>query len=349
MKIIFDIFYAIVMLAIIGLVLYLAWRTRQFKKQQQKILSKIKGQRFWRINIARSEFIASWLRVSPYEASGVLIDAGDHFKIQGFWQKTGKLVESTFLKSELQVKWLGNKSMRSGNLYWAQLSTARGDLLISADTGMNAMRSREGLEDIFRGAFTDIELSEAETSDFALEKNPRTRLAMIVLFTLMAFALLDTFVISKYELIDHQIATILLQPLAMLTLVVFYAGALYALYRYFKQGMVPARESWVLSGFLVVIFLLSLGPLAKRLDQVLASSPSQDYAYRIIDGTRLEPVDANLKLPNLRFPRSREYWAQLDKNTDYKVPFLRGPLGLWQLDHDKFDKPLIDFYEKLKK
>ena len=107
---------------------------------------------------------------------------------------------------------------------------------------------------------------------------------MIVLFTLMAFALLDTFVISKCELIDHQIATILLQPLAMLTLMVFYAEASYALYRYFKQGMVPARESRVLSGFLVVIFLLSLGPL-----------------------------------------------------------------GLWQLDHDKFDKPLIDFYEKLKK
>jgi hypothetical protein len=348
MKLILDITYFTTLLAVFGFLLYLTWRTRQFKKQQQKILSQLKGQRFWRVNIARPEFIASWLRLVPYEASGVLIDADDHIKIQGFWQKTGKTVESILPKSELQVKWLGNRSMRSGNLYWAQLSTARGDLLISADTGMNAMRSREGLEDIFRGAFPDIALSDQETADFALEKNPRTKLAMIVFFTLMAFALLDTFVISKYELIDQQIGSILLRPLTMLSLVVFYAVAIFALYRYFKQGEVPARESWVLSGFLVVIFLASLGPLAKRLDQVLASAPSQDYAYRVIDNTRLEPVDASLQLPKLRFPRSREYWAQVDKNADYKIPFLRGPIGLWQLDHDKFDKPLIEFYEKSK-
>jgi hypothetical protein len=349
MKIFLDILYPLIILSVLGLMTYLALRNRRFKKQQQKILSRLKGERFWRINIARPEFIASWLRIAPYEASGVMIDTGDHIKIQGFWQKTGKLVESTFPKSELQAKWLGNKSIRSGNLYWAQLSSTHGNLMISADTGINAMRSREGLEDIFRGAFPDIELSDAETTDFALEKNPRTKLAIIVLFSLMAFALLDTFVISKYELIDQQIGSVLLHPLVMVGLAVFYAGALFLLYRFFKQGEVPARESWALSGFLVVIFLLSLGPLAKRLDQVLASSPSQDYAYRIIDDTRLEPVDASLQLPKLRFPRSREYWAQIDKNTDYKIPFLRGPLGLWQLDHDKFDKPLIDFYEKNKK
>lgn len=349
MKIILDIVYAITMMAFVGMLLYLAWRTRQFKKQQQKILSQLKGQRFWRINIARPEYIASWLRVAPYEASGVLIDAGDHIKIQGFWQKSGKLVESSFPKSDLRVQWLGNKSLRAGNLYWAQLSTERGDLLISADTGMNALRSREGLEDIFRGAFPDIELSEEEIADFALEKNPRTKLAMVVLFALMAFAILDTFVISKYELIDHQIGRILLNPVALVALIAGYAVGLYALYRYFIQGKVPSRESWVLSGFLMVICVLSLGPLAKRADQFLATTPSQDYDYRIIEGHRLAPVDSSLGLPDLRFPRSREYWAQFAKDAEYKIPFLHGPLGLWQLDHSKFDKPIIDFYEKTKK
>jgi hypothetical protein len=349
MKTMILILQAVTVIAALGFVLYLAWRTRQFKKQQQKMLSKIKGQRFWRINIARPEFVSKWLRVTPYEASGVLIDEGDHFKIHGFWQKTGKIVESTFLKSELRVQWLGNTSMRSGNLYWAQLTTARGDLLISADTGMNALRSREGLEDIFRGAFPDFELSDKEIADFALEKNSRTRLAMIVLFTLMGFALIDTFVVSKFELTDHQLANILLNPLALGVLLVGYGGGLYALYRYFIQGNVPARESWVLSSFLAGIFLLSLAPLAKRFDQIFAQTPSQDYAYRVVDGTKLEPLDTSLQLPNLRFPRSREYWAQFTKNEEYKIPFLRGPLGLWQLDHEKFDKPLIDFYEKTKK
>ncbi len=349
MKTMLLILQAVTVIAALGFVLYLAWRTRQFKKQQQKILSKIKGQHFWRINIARPEFVSRWLRVAPYEASGVLVDDGDHFIIHGYWQKTGKMVESTFLKSDLRVQWLGNTSMRSGNLYWAQLTTARGDLLISADTGMNALRSREGLEDIFRGAFPDYALSEEEIADFALEKNPRTRLAMVVLFTLMAFALIDTFVVSKFELTDHQLASILLNPIGLGVLLVGYGGGLYALYRYFIQGNVPARESWVLSGFLIGIFLLSLAPLAKRFDQIFAQTPSQDYAYHVVDGTRLLPLDASLHLPNLRFPRSREYWAQFTESAEYKIPFLRGPLGLWQLDHEKFDKPLIDFYEKAKK
>jgi hypothetical protein len=339
---------AVTAIAVLGFVLYLAWRTRQFKKQQQKILLKIKGQRFWRINIARPEFVSRWLRITPYEATGVLIDGDDCIKIQGFWQKTGKMVESTFLKSELNVQWLGNPSMRSGNLYWAKLTTARGDLLICADTGMNALRSREGLEDIFRNAFPDYALSDEQVVDFALEKNPRTRLAMIALFSLMAFALIDTYVISKFELIDHQLANILLNPIILGVLLVGYGVGLYALYRYFIHGNVPARESWVLSGFLVGIFLLSLAPLAKRFDQIFAKTPSQDYSYRVVDEMRLEPLDASLQLPNLRFPRSREYWAQFTKDADYKIPFLRGPLGLWQLDHEKFDKPILDFYQKNK-
>lgn len=349
MKSILLIFQSITTLVILGLLLYLFLRVRRFKKQQQKILSQLKGHRFWRINIARPEFIARLMRISPYEASGVLIDDGDNIKIQGFWQKSGKMAESVFPKSELSVEWLGNKSIRSGNLYWAQLKTARGSLLISADTGMNALKSREGLEDIFRCVFPDYELSEKEIADFALEKNPRTRLAMIVFFALMAFSLLDTFVFSKYELTDHQLIALLLNPITICVLLVGYGIALYVLYCYFIQGNVPARESLALSGFLVIIFLLSLGPLAKRFDQILAQTSSQEYTYRIVDGSRLEPKDSNLQLPNLRFPRAREYWAQFANGTEYNVPFLHGPLGLWQLDHDKFDKPLLDFYEKTRK
>lgn len=349
MKSILIIFQCITTLAVLGLLLYLFWRVRLFKKQQQKILSQLKGQRFWRINIARPEFMSRLMRISPYEASGVLIDDGDNIKIQGFWQKSGKMVESVFPKSELFVEWLGNKSIRSGNLYWAQLKTAHGSLLISADTGMNALKSREGLEDIFRCVFPDYGLSEKEITDFALEKNPRTRLAMIVFFALMAFALMDTFVFSKYELTDHQLFGLFSNPINISVLLIGYGAALYVLYQYFIQGKVPARESLVLSSFLVMVFLLSLGPLAKRADQILAKTSSQDYTYHIVDGSRLEPKDSSLQLPNLRFPRAREYWAQFANGTEYKVPFLHGPLGLWQLDREKFYKPVQDFYQKTEK
>ena len=134
---------------------------------------------------------------------------------------------------------------------------------------MNALKSREGLEDIFRSAFPDYELSEMEIADFALEKNPRTRFALIVFFSLMAFSLIDTFVISRYELTDHQLARLLLNPLTIGALMAAYGTALYALYRYFINGEVPARESWVMGSFLATMLLLSLAPLAKRLDQVV--------------------------------------------------------------------------------
>lgn len=349
MKTILLTIQALLYLVLLGFLLYLYLRNRRFKKIQQQMLAKLEGQRFWRINIARPKFISRFIRIVPYEATGVLIDEGDHFKIKGYWQKNGKLAESTVLKSNMEVHWIGNKTMRSGNLHWAQLKTSRGDLMISADTGMNALRSREGLEDIFRGAFPNYKLSTLETADFALEKNPRTRVAMVVFFSLLMFSLLDTFVISKYELIDSQIGMMLLNSATLAAVLAGFGVVMYAMYIYFIKGNVPARESWVLSTFLTAMVVLSIGPVAKRFDQALAASPSQDYAYRIVDGVKLEPVNASLNLPKLRFPRVREYWAQFDEKHEYSIPLLQGPLGLWQLDHEKFDKPIIDFYQKSKK
>lgn len=342
----FLILQSMAFLSFLGVMLYLAWHLRQLKQQQQKILSQLKGQRFWRINIARPEFMSKWMRITPFEASGVLIDTGVDIKVQGYWQKSGKLMESSFPKTALKVQWLGNTSLRAGNLYWAQLQTGRENLLITADTGMNALQSRAALEDIFRGAFPDYPLSDKESTDFALEKNPRTKRALIVFFALMVFALLDTFVITRFELTDHQLRNILLNPVAMGALLLGYGAALYSLYRYFTAGQVPARESLVLSGLVATVCLLSLAPLAKRLDQILASTPSQNYNYRVVGVSRLEPVNTSLQLPNLYFPRGREYWTQFVIGTEYKVPFLRGPMGLWQLDHKKFDQPMLDFYQK---
>ncbi len=340
---------ALTVIASLIVVLYLLKRTRQLKQQQQMIVSKLKGKPFWRINIASPEYADRWLKLSPYEASGVLLDSGDALKIQAYWPKTSKLVEHTFPKNELEVEWLGNTTMRAGNLYWAQLSCKRGKVRFSADTGIKAMHSREALEDIFRGAFPDVDLNENETNDFALEKNPRTLAAIVLLFSLIAYALIDTFFISHYELLEQQLIRILTHPYIRFGWIPIGAGVMYLLYPFFKKGNVPARESWVMSGFLMGVFLLSAIPIAKRVDQFLAAAPAQDYEYRVVDGYRLEPVNASLGLPSLRFPKAREYWSQFEENAPYKIPLLNGPLGLWQLDHSKFDKPVRAFYENNKK
>ena len=86
-------------------------------------------------------------------------------------------------------------------------------------------------------------------------------------------------------------------------------------------------------------------PLAKRIDQVLAGQSAQMHAYRISAPGKLEPVDTGLGLPALDYARLKEYWAQFPDGTVYQVPLLRGPLGLWQLDHQVFDVPIKAFYK----
>ena len=117
----------------------------------------------------------------PFEAKGVLIDEGDSLRIKGHWLKEKSAFESRFQKSQCRVEWLGNRSIKAGNLHWAKLITERGTLLFSADTGINAQASREALADIFRSAFPEFALNSEQTSDFALEKNRRSLTLLLIM------------------------------------------------------------------------------------------------------------------------------------------------------------------------
>ena len=333
-------------LALLALLLTLYWKNRRQKKQQDQLVSKLRGQHFWRINLARPAFFQRWLRLMPGEAKGVLIDDGDAFRIKGFWLKDNRAFDSRIPKSSAAVEWLGNQSLRSGNLHWAQLTTPKGPLLFSADTGMYALPSREALADIFRAAFPDYPLGASHTADFALEKNPRSLGTAILFLALMAFALLDTFVFNPLEVPDVQIGWILGNPLTWVSVIVL-AGALgFGLYRFLTAASVPSRESWALTFMTTLMVLAAALPLAKRVDQLLASEAARPYAYRVAQPNRLEPVDTKLGLPPLMFPRMRDYWTDYGVGKEVQVPYLRGPMGLWQLDHDQFGPPIRAYYEK---
>lgn len=335
--------YALLMLA---LVLYVFWRQRQMKRRQDEIAKGLKGHRFWRVNLARPAFFARWRRLMPFEAKGVMIDEGDQLRVRGFWRANGRAFESVLRKADCQPIWLGNRSLKAGNMYWGQLRTPRGDLLFSADTGLYALPSRENLMDIFHTVFPEFDLPEEAEQEFALEKNVRSISAMVVFFGLMAFALIDTFFITRYELTDAQLFRMLSQPVALLGALIVLSLAGAGFYRWLSSGRVPARESIALSILTTGVLALATLPIAKRVDQVLASEPSRNYAYHVVQPARLLPADTSQGLPALRFPRARDYWAQFKDGQEYQIPFLRGPLGLWQLDHEKFDPPLRAFYEK---
>ncbi|MDR6768492.1 hypothetical protein J2W88_003796 [Acidovorax delafieldii] len=336
----------LVHLPLLVLLGYLYWRNRSMKQRQDALVQGLKERHYWRINLARPGFYKSWLRIMPFEAKGVLIDDGEIMRIKGFWLKGHRPFESSIDKASASVQWLGNRHLRAGNLYWAELNTPRGALLFCADTGMYALPSREALSDIFRSAFPDYGLDEQQTADFALEKNPRSISMVAAFFALFLFSLIDTFVISRFELTDAQLLNMLVSPLLPLGAAAGAGVLLLSCYFFMNRGGVPARESMVVGTFVALAALGATLPAAKRVDQWLADGPTQAYAYRVTSNTRLEPVDPSLGLPRMYFPRAREYWNQFPPGSDYQIPFLRGPLGLWQLDHAAFDPPLIAFYEK---
>ena len=245
------------------------------------------------------------------------------------------------------MEWLGNRSLKAGNLFWAQLSTARGSLLFTADTGINAAPSREALADIFRSAFPNYPLNTEQTRDFALEKNPRSLGLLLGIAGLFIAGVLNQFFVSHWlELTDAQLSSILRYPLTLPLSLLLLAALGWGLYRYLLAGRVPARESMILSMMMSVAVMATVIPATKRVDQLLAPAGSQNHAYKVKAGGFLQPVDQSIGLPVLRFPRVRDYWDQFPPDSIYQVPFVHGPLGLWQLDHSQFDAPLREFYEK---
>lgn len=333
-------------LALLALFVTLYWRNRSMKRRQDMLVDQLRGQRYWRVNLASPAFFKKWLRLMPFEAKGVLIDEGDHLRITGFWLKGARHFDSRIARSQCGAEWLGNRTLRAGNLHWAQLTTPKGPVLFCADTGMNALPSREALADIFRSAFPATPLDVQQTRDFALEKSARSLAVITLFFGLLLFALLDTFVVSHFELMDAQIMAILTHPATWMGAVAALAACGMGVYRFLLAGQVPARESMVLALMLGWTLLGAALPAAKRIDQLLATAPTQNHTYRIIQVAHLAPKDKALGLPALRFPRARDYWQQFPVGSEYAIPLLRGPQGLWQLDHSVFDKPLVAFYEK---
>lgn len=324
----------------------LALKIRRQKKQQDALVAQLKGQRFWRVNLATEGFLDRLIRLAPFEAKGVLIDEGDTLRIKGFWQKSGKPVESAWTRSSIKVEWLGNATMRSGNLYWARLATPKGHLYFSADTGINAMNSREALSDIFRSAFPELELTEQHTKDFALEKNPRSLAVVGAFFALLLFALLDTFIWNSFELADAQLGALFSKPIVVAALLLGMPLLCFATYRSLLGGGVPSRESFSLAGMLTMTILIAIVPALKRVDQYLSAEGTQDQVYRITGLGALEPIDESKGLPPLLFRKANEYWSQFKTGEKYPIPMLRGPIGLWQIDHKLLDKPLLAFYDK---
>jgi hypothetical protein len=309
---------------------------RRSKRFQDEIIRSLKnaGTGTWfRIYLSRPAHFAKRLKFIGFEARGVLVNADGHIRIIAQLQ-SGEKIDSIVEKDKLALRWLGNAGLGSSNLHWFAIGTGTDELIVSADTGMIAVQSRQATADICRIIAPRFDLPEGAASEFALEKNPASLAMLISFFVLIGFGIIDGAFVDRYQLIKPA-SVLRFLPAFMLLMVPCY----WILTRY----RVPSRESLVLSLLVFVGIAVAYIPTLQRVEQLLAQE-GQTYAYTLKSGATLESVIPGP--PPLKFSAYMEYWSQFKPGSTHQFKLVHGPLRLWQLDRSTLDQEFKHYYDK---
>lgn len=325
--------------AVIGVVVTLTVyrKTKRAKAAQDKFvqsLSREESASWIRVRIARPDFFQRRLKLVGFESSGILVNAADRVRLLTEFED-GERLDKTLPKQNLGLQWIGNPGLGSSNMHWISLGQEQDRLMISADTGFNAVQSREATADICRRIDPNFRLPDAATTDFALEKNNASLFVLALMLAMVVYAFVDGIIVNDNELLQLGPLAWFLPVLALLFVPVYFG---------LVRNKVPSRESLVLSMLCTSAFSLAFVPLAMRVDQSLAGAP-KSYEYKLVGKTHLLPVTAGL--PDLNFREAKEFWAQYDKDSIHRFSLIHGPLGLWQLDRTELLPRMQAFYEKL--
>ena len=321
-----------VVVAVLLLTLRHARRARRAQDRLIDQLPPAASGRWFRVMLCRPAFFARWLRLQAFETRGLLVNADDHVRLLAEWP-SGERLDRSLRKDALALQWVGNASLPSANLHWIRIGSGAQALLLTADTGLNAMPSREATADLWRQIAPPGALPVAAAHDFALEKHPATMTAMVALFALLLFAGVDGVVLNPFELLEGGLALWGVAAAAGLALPVC-VGLL--------RLRVPGRESLGLAMLLGLAAALAWVPAIKRLDQWLAPEGVQSFAYRLGEDARFTPVEAGP--PEIDFSNHRGYWAQYAQGSEHRFDLVHGPLGLWQLDHTPLRDAIRAYY-----
>lgn len=164
-----------------------------------------------------------------------------------------------------------------------------------------------------------IDTQSRSDMDFDLAKNPRTRLLMILLFGLMAYAIID-FVANDETYINQP-------PLWW-----FVSGGLVivpASVWWLSSKAIPKSSIWGLSFMLGLIMGFALYPGLLRVNQMTDNIGLVQYEYRKVSGYGFKPMMATL--PVIIMPDD-EYWLSLAENTTISFNLRKGALGFYQID-----------------
>jgi hypothetical protein len=327
----------VILLSFLGLLLWTAGQARRTKRAQDRLVESLgqDGVEGWvRVMISRSAHFATPFKMIGFEARGLLVNLPDRVRILAELPN-GERLDRSFPKRGLGLRWIGNPGLASSNLHWIALGSGPQELMVTADTGFNALQSREMTADICRRIEPSFRLPELARREFALEKNPASLGVVVLFFGLLGFAIIDGLILNNNQLVAGGWLRWGM-PL----------GILFGppVYWWLTRSQVPSRESLTLAMLVSMVAMGAYLPAIKRVDQLLAPEGVQSYAYRLETDASLEPLTAGP--PPLCFHRDREYWAQFEEGSTHHFDLTHGPLGLWQLDHQRLDQELRRFYRE---
>lgn len=309
-----------------------ARRAKQAQDRLVESLDRNPSDTWFRINVARPAYFSRRLKLVPFEARGLLVNSPDHIRILAELE-SGERIDRTVDKDNLAFQWIGNPGVASSNAHWIAIGPGDQSLYLSADTGFNALQSREATADICRIINPAFRLPTIASRDFALEKNPASLSVVIAFFFLFAFAFLDGIILNKNQLLELGWLS-WTAPSSIILAIPFY-------WLLTRHG-VPSRESMTLTLLLGAAITAAYVPIIKRADQLLSDGGPTAVAYRLGPNAVLEPVAPGP--PKLNYSRTKEYWGQFDRGSIHYFDLIHGPFGLWQLDHTKLDEKFREFY-----
>lgn len=316
---------ALVTLPLLVMLVLLFVRMQAMKRTQDAMVRNLDPASgdWYRINVSRPGFFARRLKLTAVEGRGLLIKAPDHVRIIAAVGDSER-IDLRVARDRIMLRWLGNIGLASGGLHWISINANGRELMLSADTGFNALQSREASADLCRRIDPKFRLPDDARHDFALDKNPASLLVVIGFFLLLAYALLDGMFINPYIQLDLGRSAYGFAALALFSL---------PCYAFLSKSNVPSREALVLSQLLVIGLAAAYVPVIKRIDLALGGAHWQAVAFVKKSDTRYEARSPGP--PAIYVPTHKAYWKQFHTGDTYLFDVIHGPLGIWQMDPRK--------------
>ena len=166
----------------------------------------------------------------------------------------------------------------------------------------------------------DNNLSD-KSFEFALESNPHSLIAVILLLTFLIYASVDS-IINSETYIDKSFYQIYLWSGVVTSIIVM---------GWQMIAKVPKSESFAVGLFFGGALGVALYPGLLRINQLTDTQGLQTYQYVLQSDYSLKSLD-NDELPRLFFKTDLDYWSHFEPDSIHEIELRKGGLEFYQIN-----------------